>query len=65
MQSGINEAFSRYKELDELATDIQILTGRNLEELKAMLMAGWRLMPPEDLMSASKSLDDILGGIKK
>lgn len=60
MQLVIAEVFIRYEELDRLATEIKILSGYDLEELRAMLLAGWRLMPPEDLISTDPSFETLL-----
>ena len=60
MQLGINETFSRYEELDKLAIEIKLISGYDLGELKAMLLAGWRLMPPKDLMTEAESFEALL-----
>lgn len=40
----------RIEELDRVATEIEILTGCDLFELRDKLVSGWLLTPPDGLM---------------
>lgn len=39
------------KQLDELVTEITIVSGYSLEELRNKFLAGWTLTPPKDLIN--------------
>lgn len=49
--------FSYCEKLDKLATDIAILSGHDLKEIRDMLAAGWTLVPPKDLVDLSTDFE--------
>ena len=52
------EAWDRIAELDQLATEIQALTGYSLEELKNLFAAGYTLEAPKQV-SMEKFLEEL------
>lgn len=46
----MTDMFSYYEELDRLATEIQVITGYTLDELKAKFLEGWKLTPPKKFL---------------
>lgn len=54
------EAWDRIAELDRLATEIQVLTGFTLEELKNLFAAGYTLKAPKQI-----STEELLGELRK
>lgn len=47
----MTDMFSYYEELDRLATEIQVITGYTLDELKAKFLEGWELTPPSKALN--------------
>lgn len=56
----MTETWDRVAELDRLATEIQVLTGFTLEELKNLFAAGYTLEAPKQI-----SMEEFLGDLKK
>lgn len=54
------EDWGRIAELDQLATEIQALTGYSLEELKGLFAAGYTLEAPKQI-----SMEEFLGELRK
>lgn len=46
----MTDMFSYYEELDRLVTEIQVITGYTLDELKAKFLEGWELTPPKKVL---------------
>lgn len=54
----MTETWDRVAELDRLATEIQVLTGFTLEELKNLFAAGYTLQAPKQI-SAKELLEEL------
>lgn len=54
------EAWDRIAELDQLATEIQTLTGYSLEELKNLFAAGYTLEAPKQI-----SMEELLQELRR
>lgn len=54
------ETWDRIAELDQLATEVQALTGYSLEELKGLFAAGYTLKAPKQI-----SMEEFLGELRK
>lgn len=54
----MTETWDRVAELDQLATEIQVLTGFTLEELKNLFAAGYTLQAPKQV-STEKLLEEL------
>lgn len=54
------EAWDRIAELDRLTTEIQVLTGYSLEELKNFFAAGYTLEAPKQI-----SMEELLQELRK
>ena len=54
------ETWDYLMELDSVATEIQVLTGYSLRELKGLFAAGYTLEAPKQI-----SMEEFLGGLKK
>lgn len=54
------ETWNRIAELDQLATEIQALTGYSLEELKGLFAAGYTLEAPKQV-----SMEELLHELRK
>ena len=48
------------QELDQLATEIQAITGFTLEELKGLFLAGYTLQAPKQM-----TMEELLGELEK
>ena len=56
----MTETWDRVAELDRLTTEIQVLTGYSLEELKNLFAAGYTLKAPKQI-----STEELLGELRK
>lgn len=54
------ETWDYLMELDSVATEIQVLTGYSLRELKGLFAAGYTLEAPKQI-----SMEEFLGDLKK
>lgn len=54
----MTETWDRVAELDRLATEIQVLTGFTLEELKNLFAAGYTLQAPKQI-STKELLEEL------
>lgn len=46
IEMTLGQMFSHYEELERSVSEIQLITGYTLDELKAKFLAGWELTPP-------------------
>lgn len=40
--------FKAFQKLEETITELEVVSGYNMDELLNKFMAGWKLLPPED-----------------